>query len=38
MTIKAVVFDLDGTLLDSLEDIAFSVNAAMRKVSCPNIP
>ena len=35
MTIKAVVFDLDGTLLDSLEDIAFSVNAAMRKVSCP---
>ncbi len=27
--IKAVVFDMDGTLVNSLEDIAFSVNCAL---------
>ncbi len=33
--IKAVIFDLDGTLLNSLEDLADSVNAAMTKFSYP---
>ncbi|MFV0465814.1 MAG: HAD family hydrolase [Lachnospiraceae bacterium] len=28
---KAVIFDLDGTLLDTLEDLKNSVNAALRK-------
>lgn len=31
----AVLFDLDGTLLYTLEDIAFSVNAALREVGRP---
>ncbi len=29
MTIEAVIFDLDGTLVDSAADIAFAVNAAL---------
>lgn len=32
---KAVFFDLDGTLLDTLEDLADSVNEMLRKFSCP---
>jgi len=28
---KAIIFDLDGTLLDTLQDLAFSVNAILRK-------
>lgn len=28
--IKAMIFDLDGTLINSLEDIAYSVNCALR--------
>ena len=32
---KAVIFDLDGTLLDTLEDLCDSVNVAMRKFSSP---
>ncbi len=28
--IKAVIFDLDGTLINSLEDIAYSVNCALK--------
>lgn len=32
---KAVFFDLDGTLLDTLEDLADSVNEMLRKYSCP---
>ncbi|MBE6756396.1 MAG: HAD family hydrolase [Ruminococcaceae bacterium] len=32
---KAVIFDLDGTLLDTLEDLADSVNEMLRKFSCP---
>jgi len=32
---KAVIFDLDGTLLNTLEDLTDSVNAAMRAFSLP---
>lgn len=28
--IKAVIFDLDGTLLNSLEDLACAMNYALR--------
>lgn len=33
--IKAVIFDLDGTLLDTLTDLAASVNATMREFDMP---
>lgn len=33
--IKAAVFDLDGTLLDTLEDIADSVNRVLRRFGFP---
>ncbi|MFO8192502.1 MAG: HAD family hydrolase [Bacillota bacterium] len=32
---KAVIFDLDGTLLDTLEDLALSVNAVLRRFGFP---
>ena len=32
---KCVIFDLDGTLLDTLEDLADSVNMMLEKFSCP---
>ena len=35
MTYKCVIFDLDGTLLNTLEDLADSVNEMLRKYSCP---
>lgn len=35
MTYKAVLFDLDGTLLDTLEDIADSANVALRSMRLP---
>ncbi len=38
MNFKAAVFDLDGTLLDSLHDIANSMNAALRRKGYPEHP
>ena len=35
MAIKAVIFDLDGTLLDTLQDLAASVNYALRQHAMP---
>jgi phosphoglycolate phosphatase len=35
MTFKAVIFDLDGTLLNTLEDIADAVNQALKDLGCP---
>lgn len=34
-TIKAIIFDLDGTLLDSLQDIAESMNKALAESGLP---
>ncbi|HQP27317.1 MAG TPA: HAD hydrolase-like protein, partial [Candidatus Syntrophosphaera sp.] len=36
--IKAVIFDLDGTLLDSLQDIADSMNKALADSGLPEHP
>jgi phosphoglycolate phosphatase len=38
MKFRAVLFDLDGTLLDTLEDIATSMNAALEKSGFPVHP
>lgn len=35
MNYKAVIFDLDGTLLDSLEDLADSMNAVLESAGYP---
>jgi len=35
MKYKVILFDLDGTLLDTLEDLAEAVNAALRKRGLP---
>ncbi len=37
MKYEAVVFDLDGTLLDSIDDIRDSVNRSMRRLRLPEI-
>jgi len=38
MTYTAVIFDLDGTLLDTLEDLADSMNAALASFGYPAHP
>lgn len=35
---KAILFDLDGTLLDSLKDLAFSCNETLVEMDCPSHP
>jgi phosphoglycolate phosphatase len=37
-TIKLVIFDLDGTLIDSRLDLVHSVNAALRHIKRPELP
>jgi phosphoglycolate phosphatase len=37
-TIKLVIFDLDGTLIDSRLDLVHSVNAALRHIRRPELP
>jgi phosphoglycolate phosphatase len=36
--IKLVIFDLDGTLIDSRLDLVHSVNAALRHIGRPDLP
>ena len=36
--IKMAVFDLDGTLVDSLTDLAISVNKGLKAVGLPEHP
>ena len=38
MKFQAILFDLDGTLLDTLDDIAFSMNAALAGLGAPTHP
>ncbi len=38
MFVKLLVFDLDGTLADTGEDLAFSVNRALRSMGLPERP
>ena len=35
MKFPAIIFDLDGTLLNTLDDIVFSMNAALKKLGAP---
>ena len=34
---KAIFFDLDGTLTDTLESLAYSVKATLREMGLPEI-
>lgn len=38
MKTKALIFDLDGTLIDSLEDIALSMNDVLKEFNLPTHP
>ena len=38
MKFRGVIFDLDGTLLDTLDDLADSMNEALRRLDAPAIP
>ncbi len=38
MQFRAILFDLDGTLLDTLEDLALSVNAVLKRFGHPEHP
>ncbi|MGI8604214.1 MAG: HAD family hydrolase [Verrucomicrobiales bacterium] len=36
--VRAIIFDLDGTLVDTLDDIADSMNEALRRLGLPSHP
>ncbi len=36
--VRALVFDLDGTLIDSCTDLALSVNATLEKMGRAQLP
>ena len=38
MQYKAAIFDLDGTLVDTLEDLAISVNEMLESYGFPTHP
>ena len=38
MAYKAVLFDMDGTVLDTLTDLAEAVNACFRHFGLPEVP
>lgn len=38
MNVKAVIFDLDGTLLNTIEDLADSGNLALKSIGLPPFP
>lgn len=38
MTVKAIIFDLDGTLLNTLEDLADSMNRVLERMGFPTHP
>jgi phosphoglycolate phosphatase len=38
MSYKAIIFDLDGTLLDTLQDLATSVNAVLKSYELAEHP
>ncbi len=38
MGIKAIIFDLDGTLVDSIDDLADSMNTVLREMKFPEHP
>jgi phosphoglycolate phosphatase len=35
--VRALIFDLDGTLIDSQRDLIHSVNAMLREMACPEL-
>lgn len=35
LAVKGIIFDLDGTLVDTLDDLTDSMNAALTQVGCP---
>jgi phosphoglycolate phosphatase len=37
-SIRLLIFDLDGTLIDSRLDLVHSVNAMLREMRCPELP
>lgn len=38
MSYKAVIFDLDGTLLDTIDDLADAANKTLAEIECPQHP